>query len=180
MRLVTDRQEARDCFEALRQTCADTANLCVDHKAAFRPGSVIAPTYFYGAEDIWIMPTDGAGHSKSYTRYWSCFGIGGDPKSATSRITIELNHPHDGVNRRLTGRFLRNRSEFFLAHTGRLGGGRADGSSHNFEHLPASDAFERVEVDGTALYVVGTLLAGRRFVASISAFVHAMALARGE
>jgi hypothetical protein len=60
-------------------------------------------------------------------RYWNAFGTG-EPKWKTKdshKITIEINPPHEGINRHITGVFVKDSNDgLFLFHRGTLGGGK--------------------------------------------------------
>jgi hypothetical protein len=177
--LITSKSEARACFDTLVAVCGATADRVAAHKASFRTGSTTRPTYFFRQQDFWIMPTDGSDLSIHQNRYWNCFGLGGDPEQAPTRIAIEINHPHEGRDRRITGRFLRSGSDFLLGHTGRIGGGKV-GVSEAFRGSVASQEFQQATVDGETIFVVAQLRSGKGFADDVGRFVRAMADARAN
>lgn len=59
-------------------------------------------------------------------RYWNAFGLSSSLQAGRSNdITVEINSPLEGVNRRVAGLFARSATgRLALLHTGRIGGGR--------------------------------------------------------
>lgn len=85
-------------------------------------------------EKIWFMsrlitqnnnPIDGRGNNTP--RYWNAFGHSDDIESSSSlNISVEINIPKNGVNRRIGGLFAEDKrtKKLFLLHRGLIGGGR--------------------------------------------------------
>lgn len=58
-------------------------------------------------------------------RYYTCFGTMNPAEHDMVSITVEFNTAHDGVNRALGGLFVRDGAgHVYMAHTGKVGGGR--------------------------------------------------------
>jgi hypothetical protein len=67
------------------------------------------------------------------TNYWCCFGTRNPTKHKSGGIICEVNSPKQGFDRRLAGIFLRDDSgETYLAHSGKVGGGRKGIGKSNF------------------------------------------------
>ena len=59
------------------------------------------------------------------SRYWCCFGLSDPSKRNNLTIIGEINPTKEGINRRNAGLFLRDvTGEVYLAHSGKIGGGR--------------------------------------------------------
>ena len=59
-------------------------------------------------------------------RYWCAYGTEDPTKQSMVSITCEINPPHFGVNRLCAGLFISDSSgSVYLAHSGKVGGGRA-------------------------------------------------------
>lgn len=179
-RLITDASEARACFDRLVETFAELADEGAPHTVQFRPGSVTAMTYFFRRHGIWAMPTDGSKLSKSKNRYWNCFGLGGTPRSASSHIAVEINHPHAGQSH-VSGRFLVSGGRFFLGHTGRIGGGLKGSDASAIERLTGRPR-STVEVDGRSqqLAFLCRVEPTNAFVERLGQFVRGMSAAREQ
>lgn len=60
----------------------------------------------------------------SGNRYWNALGLG-NPFKDDRTIVAEINPPKSGINRRLSGVFIQDGAgAVYLAHRGRIGGGR--------------------------------------------------------
>lgn len=173
-RLITDASEARTCFEVLVKALADLADEIAPHRASFRPGSIIATTYFFRRDGIWAMPTDGSQLSKSKNKYWNSFGLGGTLESATHRISVEINHPHVG-KRRVEGRFLVRGDQFFIGHTGRIGGGIRGADASAIERLLGRRRIN-LEIDGRPqqLALIAPIEPSEALIATLATFVREM------
>jgi hypothetical protein len=100
-----------------------------------------------------------------------------DPNSHSSvNITCEINPPTEGIDRRCAGVFLKDSgSGLYLAHSGKIGGGRKGIGKMNFLEQ-YSGSLEEVEwPDGvTAEVVLLGKIGGRSFVNNIAAYLRAV------
>jgi hypothetical protein len=64
-------------------------------------------------------------------------------------ITVEINPPHEGEDRRLAGLFARDdKRELYIAHTGRVGGGRAGIGQKAFRNFIAGEQWQEIATPG--------------------------------
>jgi hypothetical protein len=85
-------------------------------------GQADREVYWHPGLSLWVCFDDAA----AWNRYWNAFGVG-DPtdSSGTLSITVEINSPLSGINRRVAGAFARDSDgELYLMHRGKVGGGR--------------------------------------------------------
>jgi hypothetical protein len=172
-RYLSTRDDTLDFYDKLVGSLLFHASSQGDHKAVFRPNFLVAKTLFFEAAGIWAMLTDGL-QTKAKNRYWNCFGIGGDQHAASTRISVEINHPHDGIDRRIAGRFLRSEAgRYAIGHTGRLGGGKEGITKDAFRSFAGIDGIV-VEIDGRNenLALLCFLDEGQKLVDDLSRFVH--------
>jgi 5-methylcytosine-specific restriction protein A len=74
--------------------------------------------YYIEPHKFWV------GLADSRNRYWNALGIG-NPFRDDHSIVAEINPPKEGINRRISGAFVRDQNgRVYLAHRGRVGGGR--------------------------------------------------------
>jgi hypothetical protein len=67
------------------------------------------------------------------SRYWCCFGTENPTHANNLTIVGEINPTKEGVNRRNAGIFLRdNQGVVYLAHSGKVGGGRVGIGKNRF------------------------------------------------
>ena len=70
---------------------------------------------------------------EAMNRYWCSFGTLPLPKTGSLSITVEINPPLSGINRRLAGFFASDgQGTQYLCHTGRIGGGQKGVGQRNF------------------------------------------------
>jgi hypothetical protein len=117
---------------------------------------------------IWFL-------SKKLTenRYWNAFGIGKPAKGASISSTCEISFPLNGLDRRVTGAFVKDSTgRIFMVHRGKIGGGRKGIGKSLFES--EYRGVWAVAEDGdmeTAVVVVGQL-ESPRFARQVAKFVH--------
>ena len=75
---------------------------------------------------IYLFPTYEIWWSYSYekNRYWNGFGLAKHQKNISSSIICEINPPKKGIDRRISGVFLKHKDSVYLAHRGKIGGGK--------------------------------------------------------
>ena len=85
--------------------------------------------------------------SETGNRSWNCFGTTDPTKgNGTIAISCEINIPHEGMNRQIAGVFARDAAGTeYIAHTGKIGGGRKGISKTNFvAHFPGTGQWQDV------------------------------------
>lgn len=176
--LITNAAEARACFKALVEAFDEIALVKAPHTVRFHSGSITAETYFFQRQNIWAMPTDGSQLTNSKNRYWNSFGVGGAPRSASTSIAVEINHPHEGRST-VSGRFLVSRDRFFIGHTGRIGGGLKGSDISAIERITGKSR-GIVEIDGSlhSLAFLTEIEPTEVFITRLGQFVCGMHIAR--
>lgn len=89
-------------------------------------------------------------------RFWNCFGVQDPTKHQMLKITLGINPPHQGENRRVAGLFARDEQKrVYIAHTGRVGGGRSGVGMKEFRTFLGGRPLEEIEAsNGTRTAVV--------------------------
>jgi hypothetical protein len=109
-------------------------------------------------------------------QYWCAYGTM-DPNSHNSvEITCEINPPTEGIDRRCAGIFLKDSgSGLYLAHSGKVGGGRKGIGKTNFLE-EYSGSLEEIEwPDGvTAEVVLLGKIGGKSFVNNLAVYIRAV------
>jgi len=76
--------------------------------------------YWHASEHLW------AAFRPVQNRNWCSFGTDDPATKILLNITCEINPPYEGINRRCAGIFVRDEAgKIYVAHTGKIGGGRA-------------------------------------------------------
>jgi len=137
----------------------------------FKGGYATAEVFWHPARGMWMHYDD----QHIPNRHWCCYGVT-NPKSAQQLdITVEINPPRSGYDRRIHGAFLQDgRSRVYLAHSGRVGGGRPGIGKSAF--LEFSRGLQREQVlwpDGhtSEMFIVGRLSASR-FPQQVASYVY--------
>jgi len=78
----------------------------------------------YGRDGLgfwWLLNRTVAGD-----RWWCCYGIENPRHRDMLSITVETNFPSEGVNRRISGLFVKDDAgQVYITHSGKVGGGRS-------------------------------------------------------
>ena len=102
--------------------------------------------YWHPNPGLWAVLDDGDGDNDS-NRSWNCFGTTNPNEgSGTIAISCEINIPHEGMNRQIAGVFARDSAGTeYIAHTGKIGGGRKGISKTNFvQFFRGKDQWENI------------------------------------
>ncbi len=106
-------------------------------------------------------------------RYWLVFGTDDPTQAGSLALICEINPPLQGVNRRCAGVFLEDEyGNRFLAHTGRVGGGRTGIGKESFLSSQRGSLHDLVWPDGkhSDVVLVGQIK-NPRFQAQVACFV---------
>jgi hypothetical protein len=110
------------------------------------------------------------------SRYWNAFGVGRPEGGNAVAITCEINFPLCGIDRRTGGAFAQDHTgRIFVAHRGKLGGGRKGVGKSLFEsrYRGTWEVMEDGE-EQTPVAIVGSLQSPR-FARQIAQFIHKIA-----
>jgi len=155
--VVTDADEAAQAFEIFKDEFARGAKIYPGHTVGYQGGNQRRDVYWRSDVEIWGLFEPRAVRG----RFWICFGTDNPASASGLPITVEINPPVSGINRRCAGMFLKNKSgECFIAHTGRVGGGRKGIGKAAFRDFAADREWEVVPVPGqepVELLILGSL-----------------------
>lgn len=121
---ITDKEESLKAYQTFKNTFSDGAESIRDLKTGWQGGgTTIDEIFLHKERDVWGILHPRPPKSVESQRYWFCFGTGHPEKNTA--IVVEINPPHTGINKRLGGIFLKDEDDnIYLAHTGKIGGGR--------------------------------------------------------
>lgn len=120
MRVITDKQEAKRAYLDLRRQLTLLGELhvrTIGYPGGHEPGRDL---YWLEKQEIWVHMNDTAAPG----RFWICLGTELRESSNSVGITLECNPPKSGINRRTAGVLLADGRDRFLAHSGKVGGGK--------------------------------------------------------
>lgn len=120
MRLVQDAKKIRLARQAMVRAIKSGETRKVDTVLGFQGESFPAKVLWSELLGIWLYP----GLIKG-SRYWNAFGTGPMKKGSVD-ITCEVNFPLSGIDRRIAGAVVEDEANnLYIAHRGRIGGGKA-------------------------------------------------------
>jgi hypothetical protein len=168
--------EKRGIAAAFRQMAerlqADTQ--AFDRKIGYHGGYVEHAIHWHNRHRFWCL------FDPTYveTRYWCCYGTA-EPKDETMlSIAVETNSPYEGVNRRIGGVFVRDdEGRAYIAHSGKVGGGRPGIGKEAFWEFYGGEQVETVQwPDGqkSRMIVIGRI-DSEHLPVHVARFVHEVA-----
>jgi hypothetical protein len=160
--LLTAAREIAAAEEQLIQRFQNAATWKGKKRLGYQGGSMEKAVCWVAGEGVWLS------NYREENRWWNGFGTVDPRETQMLTITVEINPPMDGVDRRCAGAFLRDdRGRLYLTHTGRVGGGRKGIGKREFlSRFKGSIA----EVDGYEYILVGRLDADD-FIRNVAGFV---------
>ena len=82
-------------------------------------------------------------------RFSNLFGVGSPAEQQLLQITVEINPPHEGENQRVAGLFAQDQDHhLYLAHSGRVGGGRPGIGLKEFRKFLGNTPWQETETEG--------------------------------
>lgn len=105
-------------------------------------------------------------------RYWNAFGIGKPENNHNVSIACELNYPYSNLDLRIAGLFVKNKGEYLLVHSGKIGGGRKGIGKNHFLNNYTND-YVKVDINGAIKnYAAIASIDSTRFAKQVSNFVN--------
>jgi hypothetical protein len=179
IRAIDDRGESLAAFQLLKENLRKDSQVFPDHLIGWQGGSRRHTAYWLPKLGVWAVlepfpprVKKGPGH-----RFWNCFGIGDPVEQKTLTITVEINPPHEGEDRRVAGLFARDAdNHIYIAHTGKIGGGRTGIGPKAFREFLRDHRWHEIETQGERrMAVVLGPIDARDFPNQLGDFVHKVA-----
>jgi hypothetical protein len=171
---LTDELAIANAFDKLKGRLAKGTTR-LRRTIGFPGGQVPDATIFWHPADaIWVH----LDAKRVENRYWCCYGVQNPSVGRSLDIAVEINPPQRGFNRRIAGTFVREvGGRVFLAHSGRVGGGKKGVGKRTFVDFHPGLAWATVAwPDGKQSEVI--LVAGLsdpHFPQQVATFVHEVA-----
>ena len=132
LQIIYKKSEIAKCQRILE----DTLKAALPHKerlAIGYSGGNFENEVYYG-DGLWFSPKLLKENDVPIPRYWNGFGTG-KGKGPHQVITVEVNPPLEGVTKRVSGLFAKDkeRDTYYLLHRGRIGGGKKGVGKTAFE-----------------------------------------------
>src|SRR5919106_4203007 len=119
--LITDRAESLRAFEAFERAFAAGAAVFPNHVVSVPSGGFQLDVYLHRSagiwggfrREVWNPPSKELLHI-----FGNSFGVADPNQHSSLSITVEINPPHEGENRRTAGVFLRDEAvRLYVGHT---------------------------------------------------------------
>ena len=173
---LTETADIAAAFAAMTRHFADGESM--EGIVGLTGGSQTVPLRWFPAEKIWVYVEP----EKQQNRLSCAFGTqdpgeAADPKPDLN-IVCEFNPPREGIDRRSATVFVRSRhGAVYLAHSGKVGGGRTGVGKIGFLKFYGDDTVDTVQWpdDHAAEYIVIAALDDNDFREQVAAFVHKVA-----
>jgi hypothetical protein len=121
MRAITNRQEIARAYQQFARAISAggvPVHRLVGYKGANEPADLL----WHADLHLWVLLEP----DRIDNRYWCAFGVDDPNPASMLSITCEINPPKDGIYRRCAGLFVEDHNgNIYLAHSGKVGGGRA-------------------------------------------------------
>jgi hypothetical protein len=176
---IEDWDQSLRAFQMLKENLSKGARIYEDHLVGWQGGSGALTAYWLPSNRIWAVLEPSPPNNKKVPRhrFWNCFGLDDPARRSMLSITVELNPPHEGENRRVAGLFARDEANrIYVAHTGKVGGGRLGIGQKSFREFFRDADWDEI---GTSRGKREALVLGpidaTDFADQVAAFVHKVA-----
>jgi len=169
LRPLVDRTRIRRAFDTISRRMKQGAQ-AFDRQIGFPSGYDEHTVHWHGQYGFWALFAP----EFLEDRLYCCFGTMNPVERNMVDITCEVNAAREGVNRRLGGVFVRDdEGQVYVAHTGRIGGGRPGIGKRAFWEFYGSRDAETLEwPDGKqSPIIVISRIDGPRLLAHTHRFV---------
>lgn len=177
LEVVTNKTEITKCQRMLE----DSLKTSLPHQERMvigHPGGNFENEVYYD-DNLWFATQILKEDEVQVPRYWNGFGTG-KREGGHQIITVEINPPIEGLTKRVSGLFAKDKmsNSYFLLHRGRPGGGRKGIGKTAFEGWYRGKWVNVIDEDGNSekVILVGTLGSSdlvdrlQEFVAEVSRF----------
>lgn len=174
--LVTEPDESLRAFEAFKSAFAAGADPFQNHVVGFPSGSWRVDVNWHGSAGVWgLFVSQPQDHQsgKLLGHFWIAFGVDDPRKYKSLSITVQMNPPQEGEDRRIAGVFLRDEAgRFYVGHTGKVGGGRPGIGQQAFREFAQDLAWQEI---ATRKFVIFGPLQDRGLLDGLARYVHTVA-----
>ena len=169
LELLVDANEIRSAQEGLADAVRSAATTSVEQLVGFRGGNESVTVHWIAPLRIWAFTRE------LDTRFWNGFGTERPRPGSPLPITVEINPPIKGIERKVGGAFARDpeSGDVFLLHRGRIGGGqRGVGSEMFWRRFRGGILMREPDREQPARAAVVGRIGAPQFARDVAAFVH--------
>jgi hypothetical protein len=176
LRAIDGRNESLAAFHLLKECLQTDSQVFPDHLIGWQGGGSRCATHWFSKLGFWAVLEESPPNANK-RRFWNCFGINDPAQQHMLTITVEINPPHEGENRRVGGLFVRDEDgSIYIAHTGRVGGGRIGIGQNAFREFAPGHWWREIDTQsGTRIAALLGPIDSRDFANQVADFVHKVA-----
>lgn len=172
LEVLTDSRAVSRSMHDLSEQLASIATQSTEQLIGFRGGAARELVHWSSPLAVWSVCT------RVSNRYWNAFGVDRPVEGSPLAITVEVNPPFAGVDRKMGGAVAVESStgKRFLVHRGRIGGGRQGiGASLFWSRFRGGVSMREPGREEPARVVVVGEIGAPSFPRDLAAFVHEVA-----
>ena len=169
LRALEGREQIRAALDVIGERVQRGGTPC-RCQLGYQGGYEEATVYWHDNCGLWCMLDTKLIENRS----WCCFGTTQPTPGGMLSIMCEINSPFEGIRRDIAGVFAKDDGgHVYLAHTGKVGGGRPGIGKSAFWHFYGGKAVETIEWSdgGTSPAVVIGRIDGEHLLISMAGFV---------
>ncbi len=169
LELVSDKKTVARAMKAARSQLLEVATERRRQKIGFHGGSDVYTIHWCAVLKMWVL------FQELDNRYWNCFGIARPDPEKSLQITVEVNPPLEGMDRKVGGAFARDphTGDIYFVHRGRIGGGQKGiGAQLFWSRFRGGVVMREPDPDDTSRVVVVGKVGAPEFTRDVAGFVH--------
>lgn len=166
---IVDEREIRHAMKAVQEQLKAVATERRRQTVGFPGGNVTKTIHWSAPLKLWAM------FDTARNRYWNAFGIARPDRDKSLAITVEVNPPIEGLNRKVGGAFGRDPAtgELYFLHRGRIGGGQKGiGQELFWNRFRGGVLLREPDRDEPSRVVVVGKIGAPTFPRDLASFVH--------
>jgi hypothetical protein len=169
LELVVDKNSVAHAMKAARGQLLEVATERRRQKIGFHGGSDAYTIHWCVPLKMWVL------FQELENRYWNCFGIARPDPEKSLQITVEVNPPLEGMDRKVGGAFARDphTGDMYFVHRGRIGGGQNGvGAQLFWSRFRGGAVMREPDREETSRVVVVGKVGAPEFARDVAGFVH--------
>jgi hypothetical protein len=173
IRPLVDEKEINEAFAVFSSHVTEGGKQ-VQSVVGYQGGNEAVTLTWHADKKLWVLLEP----ERLINRFWCAFGTDNPATASMVSIACEINPPRIGFNRRCAGLFISDSTgAVHLAHSGKVGGGRAGiGKTAFLSSRDKNDIVPVIFPDGQKFeYIVIGRIDDGEFLADLAKFVHAVA-----
>lgn len=169
LEIISRARTVRDAMAKLKEQLMDAATTKARATVGYQGGSATETVHWSTPLGVWSL------FKKLDNRHWNCFGVERPNSVKSLQITVEVNPPLDGIDRKMGGAIAREpgSGKQYLVHRGRIGGGqRGIGADLFWSRFRGGVYMREPDRKEPSRVVIVGAIGDPSFASSVAAFVH--------